>query len=182
MFTPHSRRRGLPIGNLTSQFWANVYMNRFDHWVKEVLRAPAYIRYVDDYVFFSNEKEELHAWQRLMQQRLNTLRLLAHSRKTRIHATERGVPFLGFRVFPYHRAVKKEKVRRYKRRLRKSMMERQAGLLSPDRLENQLNSWLGHVGFGMSRRLRYEVFWYLRREGVGVFVSPTGSWRVLECL
>ena len=58
LFTPSQRRRGLPIGNLTSQFWANVYMNRFDHFVKEKLKVP-YIRYVDDFVLFSSDKKIL---------------------------------------------------------------------------------------------------------------------------
>ncbi len=51
------RTRGLPIGNLTSQFWANAYLNGFDHFVKRELRCPAYVRYVDDLLFFADEQE-----------------------------------------------------------------------------------------------------------------------------
>ncbi|MCB9289345.1 MAG: RNA-dependent DNA polymerase [Lewinellaceae bacterium] len=56
LFTPHERQRGLPIGNLTSQWWGNIYLNRFDHFIKETLQAPGYIRYVDDFVLFAREK------------------------------------------------------------------------------------------------------------------------------
>ena len=58
LFSPFDRCRGLPIGNLTSQFFANLYLNRFDHWVTEVLRAP-YVRYVDDFALFSDDPRVL---------------------------------------------------------------------------------------------------------------------------
>lgn len=61
LLAPAERRRGLPIGNLTSQFWANVYLNRFDHFIKETLGAPGYIRYVDDFVLFSDSPAQLAA-------------------------------------------------------------------------------------------------------------------------
>ena len=63
LFTPYERRRGLPIGNLTSQLFANVYLDRFDHFVSEVLRAP-YLRYVDDFALFHDDREQLEDWRR----------------------------------------------------------------------------------------------------------------------
>jgi RNA-directed DNA polymerase len=180
LFTPHIRRRGLPIGNLTSQFWANVYMNRFDHWVKEALRAPGYIRYVDDFVLFSNDKEELHQWKEAIQYRLQELRLVLHPFKSEIHPTVSGVPFLGFRVFPHHRVVRKDSVRRYRRRLRKTVQERKYRQISATQLEHRLNSWLGHVRFGHSKRLEYNVYWYLIRNQVNLFSKRNEAWAVLE--
>ena len=180
LFAPAARRRGLPIGNLTSQFWANVYMDRFDHWVKEVLRAPGYIRYVDDFVLFGDDPGELNRWKQLLQEQLNLLRLVLHPRKTQVHQTAAGVPFLGFRVYPHHRAVKKDRLGRYRRYLHKGMKERAAGRLGPSTLECRLNSWLGHVRFGMSRRLERKAFSYLLAQGVNVHVYLNGSWRVLE--
>ena len=56
------RPRGLPIGNLTSQFWANGYLNPFDHFVKRELRCPAYLRYVDDFLLFGDDKASLWRW------------------------------------------------------------------------------------------------------------------------
>ena len=61
LFTPFERRRGLPIGNLTSQIFSNVYLDRFDHFVTDVLRAP-YLRYVDDFALFADDPARLEAW------------------------------------------------------------------------------------------------------------------------
>lgn len=180
LFTPYQRRRGLPIGNLTSQFWGNVFMSRFDHFVKEQLKAPGYIRYVDDFVLFAESKAQLKEWKVAIDGYLDKFRLMLHPRKTQIYTTQSGVPFLGFRVFPYHRTVKKESVRRYTRNLRRKLRLRSQGLLSAQELENGLNSWLGHVRFGCSRRLEYRIYWYLCDKGVGLYTHPRGSWRVLE--
>jgi len=180
LFTPLERRSGLPIGNLTSQFWANVYLNRFDHFIKEELRVPGYIRYVDDFVLFGNDKRQINKWKADLTNYLATLRLIPHPHKTQIHQTKDGVPFLGFRVFPQHRYVRKEKVKRYRRYLKQNLRRKNEGKLSPQTLEDQLNAWLGHIRFGQNQRLEYTIFWYLRRQGVRLFRSPSGSWRVLE--
>lgn len=78
LFTPLERKKGIPIGNLTSQFFANIYLNPFDHYIKETLGCKAYIRYVDDFVIFGNDKNEL--WQVLGQCRtfLAKFRLALH--------------------------------------------------------------------------------------------------------
>lgn len=179
LLTPAERRRGLPIGNLTSQFWANVYLNRFDHFVKETLGAPGYIRYVDDFVLFSDSPAQLAAWKAEIAAYLAGLRLLLHPRKCHIHRCERGVPFLGFRVWPRYRVVKKENMRRYRRFLAGKTRALLVGRLHPDTLESGLNSWLGHVGFGQCKRLIHHIFWALNGQGIPVFVHPRGSWRVL---
>ena len=98
LFSTIERRRGLPIGNLTSQFWGNVYMNRFDHYIKEVLKVPGYIRYVDDFVLFSEDKAKLWEWKEQIQHYLVRLRLLLHPDKTQIYQVERGVPFFRFPI------------------------------------------------------------------------------------
>lgn len=179
LFAPYHRRRGLPIGNLTSQFWANVYMNRFDHFVKQRLRLP-YIRYVDDFVAFARSPAELLEAKQAMQAYLDALRLLMHPHKTHVYRVDKGVPFLGFTVYPTKRRVQKDKTKRYRRFLRKKLHLRAKGQLSPQQMEDGLNSWLGHVRFGHSRYLESRTFNYLRGEGVGLFKHPGGSWRVLE--
>ena len=180
LFTPYERKRGLPIGNLTSQFWANVYMNRFDHFVKEQLRVKGYIRYVDDFVLFADSKEQARAYHHAIDKYLDGLRLKLHPRKTQNYRTADGVPFLGFTVFPTHRYVLKAKAKRYKRFLKKKIKHYHAGNTTPDELENALNAWLGHVRFGQSERLEYQVFWTLRRAGINVVKHPEGAWKVLE--
>jgi retron-type reverse transcriptase len=176
---PDHCRRGLPIGNLTSQFWANVYMNRFDHFVNETLQVPGYIRYVDDFVIFSNDKSQLASYLEEVKSYLASLRLVLHPTKTHIHHTGKGVPFLGYRVWPAYRIAKKERVRRFKRHLTAQIHQMPTDYQS---LEHALNSWLGHIRFGQARRLEYEVFWKLRSKGVNVLTHPKGSWRVLATL
>lgn len=180
LFTPVSRPKGLPIGNLTSQIWGNVYLNRFDHFVKEELRVKGYIRYVDDFVLFSDSKEELKAWRAAITHRLAHLRLIPHPNKTHIHRVGRGVPFLGFRVFPQYKYVLKEKSKRHSRYVRKLLESYLAGQCTPEHLEGSFNSWLGHVRFGASARLEYRHYWYIRGRGVDLFRHPCGSWRFLE--
>ena len=178
LFTPFQRRKGLPIGNLTSQFWANVYLNAFDHYIKEELGVKGYIRYVDDFVLFAPDKHTLHQWREALTARLARLRLLPHPTKTQVYETRRGVPFLGFRVFPRHRYVQKPKVWRYHRHLRKQVAQ-----LQPEGQEafvSGLNSWLGHIRFGQSSRLQDRTFVYLRNKGLGLFQRPGGSWGLVD--
>jgi len=177
LFTPFQRRRGLPIGNLTSQFWANVYMNRFDHFVKEELGKP-YIRYVDDFVIFSNDKAELTKIKIEIQTYLQSLRLITHPNKTHIHIVEKGVPFLGFRNFPEYRYVLKKKSHRSKRHIFSKVDLLQKELLSPDELQSGLNSWLGHIRFGQSKHLENSLFRTLLEKDVNIVRHPKGSWRV----
>ncbi len=180
LFTPDQRPKGLPIGNLTSQFWANVYLNRFDHFIKQKLGVAGYIRYVDDFVLFGESKTELQEWQLKLTEELSKYRLLPHPHKTQIYQVKDGVPFLGLQVYPYFRYVRKEKNKRYRRHLRALLQRRAEGKLSPEKMESSLNSWLGHLKFGQSRRTAYNTFWYLRNHGVNLHVHPRGSWRVLE--
>lgn len=98
LFTPIERRRGLPIGNQTSQFFANVYLDPFDHYVQQDLGSGAYIRYVDDFVVFSNDKAWLAEIRARCRQYLGCLRLKMHPRKSIISRTRDGTRFpdIGF--------------------------------------------------------------------------------------
>ena len=100
-----SRPKGLPIGNLTSQFWANVYLNPFDHFVKRELRCPAYLRYVDDFLLFADDKVILSEWKEAIIERLHTLRLALHT--PQLYPVSTGIPFLGFRIYPSYRRLKR---------------------------------------------------------------------------
>src|SRR5690606_495887 len=114
--------RGLPIGNLTSQFWANVYLNPFDHFIKRELRCKAYLRYVDDFLLFADSKRTLWQWKAALQERLVRLRLTIHDGAHPRPVTE-GFPFLGFVIFPEQRRLKRRKGIHYQRRLRRLIHE-----------------------------------------------------------
>ena len=176
--TPYTRRKGLPIGNLTSQFWANVYMNRFDHFAKEQLFAKGYIRYVDDFVLFADSKYLLRNYQLRTEEYLSEIRLLLHPNKTQLFACHSGVPFLGFKVFPHYRHVLKSKTHRYRRNLNRKLTSPSA--YSHRDIVNGANSWRGHILFGQSARLESQTFQYLRERGLDLHRRPSGSWRLLE--
>ena len=158
LFTPFERRRGLPIGNLTSQFFANVYLNRFDHFVKEILRCPFYLRYVDDSVILGNDKRWLWEIKAQMEAFLEKNRLRLHEHKCQVRRTDQGVTFLGFRVFPDFRLVRRENIVRTRRRLRGLQAQFTAGELSWDEVTRSVHGWLGHARFGDTYRLRERLF------------------------
>ena len=78
LFAPYQRRRGLPIGNLTSQFFSNLYLDGLDHYCKEVLRAKGYLRYVDDFALFHDDRERLEDWRMRIERWLEGRRLRLH--------------------------------------------------------------------------------------------------------
>lgn len=112
------RPRGLPIGNLTSQFWANCLLNPFDWFVTRELGCAAYVRYVDDFALFSDSKRELWMWKRAIIERLAQFRLTLHENAAQVLPCERGIPWLGFVIYPTHRRVKTRNVVKFSRRLR----------------------------------------------------------------
>jgi hypothetical protein len=107
LFTPTDRRRGLPIGNQTNQFFANVYLDPFDHPVKDRLRASGYVRYCDDFLVFADDKAHLAALRRQTADFLAGLRLRLHPTKNVVFPVRQGIPFLGYRIFPTHRLLAK---------------------------------------------------------------------------
>jgi hypothetical protein len=99
LFAVEEHRRGLPIGNLTSQFFANIYLNALDHFVKHTLRVRGYVRYVDDFILFGRSREDLRRWGAAIREQLAGLRLQIHPDKYRLGPTRLGVDFAGFVVF-----------------------------------------------------------------------------------
>ncbi len=118
LLTPTQRRKGLPIGNLTSQFFANVYLNGLDHFVKEQLRATKYLRYVDDFALFSDDREFLADARTQIESYLTTLRLKIHPIKSQLFETSQGANFVGFRVLPDRIRVRNDNLRRARHRLK----------------------------------------------------------------
>lgn len=157
LFTPLMRRKGIPIGNLTSQFFANVYLSGFDHFVKEELRCSAYLRYCDDFVVFGDDKRRLWAIKEAMGSYLTRLRLTLHPRKCQVLRTQDGVDFLGYRVFLSHRRLRATTAKRSIRRLRGKARQCLRGTLPAERFVQSLASWLGHAQHADTYGLRREV-------------------------
>jgi len=158
LFTPFSRRRGLPIGNLTSQFFANLYLDGFDHYVKEVLRAP-YVRYVDDFALFSNDLEQLKEWRLRIEQYLQGRRLLLHPEKTLILSTNQPAEFLGFLLLPGGwRRIPEAGVRRFRNRLRGLRDRWKSGTINEEEVKQHIQAWVAHARHADSFRLRRSIF------------------------
>jgi len=158
LLTPLERHKGIPIGNLTSQFFANVYLNPLDHFVKETLKCRYYIRYVDDFVIVHHNKLFLQQCRKHIESFLETLRLRIHKDKTQVIQSGQGIDFLGYRVFPTHRRVRKSNVKRYKRKLRKMQAGYASGKMNLKDIHQRIASWLGHVRWADSYRLRQITF------------------------
>jgi hypothetical protein len=152
------RPRGLPIGNLTSQFWSNVYMNEFDWFVKRELGCEAYLRYVDDFALFSDSKRELWGWKRAIMDRLAQLRLTIHEAEAQVTPVESGLPWLGFVVYPTHRKLKRRNAVHFTRRFARNLDLYRAGKITFAELDAGAQGWINHVRFGDTWGLREHVF------------------------
>jgi RNA-directed DNA polymerase len=157
------RPRGLPIGNLTSQFWSNCYLHPFDQFVKRELRCRAYLRYVDDFALFSDSKRQLWAWKRALIERLANLRLVIHESKAQVLPVDCGIPWLGFVVYPTHRRVKARQVRKAVRRLEDRLDASQAGQINFAHLDASIQGWINHVRYADTWGLRKHVLKRLHR-------------------
>ncbi len=150
------RPRGLPIGNLTSQFWANCQLNSFDHFVKRHLRCPAYVRYVDDFALFGDDKARLWQWRAAIIERLAGLRLTIHPGCQPQPVTE-GVPFLGFITFPDRRRLKRRKGIYYRHRLYALIAAYHAGQIPLQQIIDSVQGWTNHVRYGNTAGLQQAV-------------------------
>lgn len=150
------RPRGLPIGNLTSQFWANVYMNPFDHFVTRELRCTGYVRYVDDMLLFADDKATLGHWRRAVVDRLARLRLTMHAGAHARPVTE-GFPFLGFVVSPRCRRLKRRKGVHFARRLRAAVAAHARGQRSTAEVCAMALGWVNHLRHASTYGLRRAV-------------------------
>lgn len=150
------RPRGLPIGNLTSQFWSNCFMNPFDWFVVRELRCGGYLRYVDDFALFSDSKAELWAWRRAIEERLARLRLTIHAEST-VFPVAHGIPWLGFVVFPDHRRVKARNVVKFRRRLSGRIEDYEAGRISFAELDASVKGWVNHIRYADTWGLRTHI-------------------------
>lgn len=158
LFTPVNRKKGIPIGNLTSQFFANLYLNDFDHYIKEEIKAGGYIRYCDDFVIFGESKQWLNTVKADIREYLATLRLRMHKNKSRVYTISDGVDFLGYRIFPEYMLVRKRIVKQYRKKLKKMAEDYSKGEIALADVTCSIQSWIGHVRHADSYRIRTELF------------------------
>jgi len=151
------RPRGLPIGNLTSQFWSNCYLHPLDLFVRRTLGCRAYVRYVDDLALFADDKGRLREWRGAIIERLARLRLTVHERSAQAQPVTAGIPWLGFVVTPQRRRVKARKVRNFTRRLAAHYDAFCQGRSSFAELDASVGGWVNHVAQADTLGLRAHV-------------------------
>ncbi|MEC4805797.1 MAG: RNA-directed DNA polymerase [Jaaginema sp. PMC 1079.18] len=158
LLMPLERKRGLPIGNLTSQFFANIYLNSLDHFVKEHLKIKKYLRYVDDFALFADNQDILAAARPAIENHLAQLRLKIHPIKSQLFSTHHGANFVGFRVFPTHTRVRTANLRRGRRRLKQMQQALAQGKMTEEQVNQSLQSWQAHLNHGDTWQLQQQLF------------------------
>src|SRR3989339_431700 len=157
-------RKGVPIGNLTSQLFANTYMNEFDQFLKKDLKVEHYARYTDDFVVISGDREYLVKLIGSIQEFLKEkLQLGLHPDKVEIFRCNQGIDFLGYIMFPYHKLVRKRTVKRMFRKLKETAGKFQKGLISEEKAKASLNSYLGILSHANAKKLSENLvnkFWF----------------------
>jgi len=150
--------KGMPLGNLTSQFFANVYLSELDYFVKHTLRAKYYLRYVDDFIILERNRELLENYRKEIDSFLReSLKIELHPDKTKIIPLGAGVQLLGFRAFYHFRILKKSNVRRVLGRLELFRSKYAAGEIEQSRILLSNSGWQGYAMMGNTYSLRQQV-------------------------
>ena len=162
---------GLPIGNLTSQLCANVYLHELDEFAKHGLRERHYIRYMDDFIIVHHDKDHLHRRRAQLEAFLQTRLRLRTNSKTQVFPVGllrgRALDFLGYRIWPTHRKLRKSSIVRIKHTLRKLHTLYSAGLIGLERVGQSVRSWVEHA--------RHANTWLLRRCTLQGFALARGA-------
>jgi retron-type reverse transcriptase len=152
-------QKGMPLGNLTSQFFANLYLNDFDQFVKHILKAEFYIRYVDDFVILHENEEQLKVWKEKIEKFLREkLKIELHAQKSRIILLSRGIDFGGFRNFIHYRLLRKRNLRKIVLKIKQYNEEK----LTYEKLIESFRGWQAYAKWANSYNLQKET-WMLAK-------------------
>ena len=159
---------GMPIGNLLSQVFANIYLDALDQYCKRTLRIHFYIRYMDDVIILSDSKAQLHEWKSLINDFLERKLRLSLNQKTCIRPVSQGIEFVGYRIWPHYVTIRKSTTLQMRRNLRRRQEEYRRGKISMKEAFTTLECYLGmlkHCDCKMFRKRLIEDF-VLTRDGV----------------
>ena len=157
LFTPYEQRKGIPLGNLTSQFFGNLYLSPFDHFVKEQLKIKGYIRYVDDSLYFSNSYKELESLVKKVESYLQGYRLKIHPLKIKLLKTNYGFVFLGHKIFKTHFRLTSKAIRRGRKRLKKVRYAYAYGKINIAEAKNKIFGTVGFFKMGSNAKIVDEL-------------------------
>lgn len=152
-------QKGLPIGNLTSQFFANLYLNELDYFVKLDLRLRYYLRYMDDFLIFSNDKKELLEIRETIRAFLkDRLDLNMQEEKSQVYKTKHGIKFLGFKIFKDYRRLTSDNVRRFRKRLKRFAYLFENGKIDTQEICDSVRCWVAHSKYANTKGLRLNIW------------------------
>ena len=153
--------KGMPLGNYTSQFFANVYLNELDYFIKHALKVKCYMRYVDDFIIFHYEKRTLFFYLENIKRFLGKLKIELHQEKTKIIPLRNGVPFVGYRIFYMHKLLRKRNLKLFVSRIRQRKEQFQQGKMPKEEFMQSIKGWLGYAQwantYGQRKKILKEI-------------------------
>jgi len=150
--------KGLPLGNVTSQLFANIYLNELDQFVKHNLKIKYYIRYCDDFVILGeNEDGLVNLVDRISYFLKDKLKLSLHADKVIIGKYNQGVDFLGYVALPRYRVLRTKTKRRIFKKIKNKFYDFQEGLISKESFNQSLQSYLGVLGHCKGRKIKKRI-------------------------
>lgn len=153
-----SFERGLPLGNITSQLFANIYLNELDQFVKHQLRVKYYIRYCDDFVITNCSQSIFNAHiQKINHFLEGKLKLLLHPNKIIIRKYHQGIDFLGYVIFPYHRVLRTKTKRRILRKLENKQGDFKDGIISKESFHQTIQSYFGVLSHCNGYKIKEQI-------------------------
>ncbi len=156
-FDTKIKGQGVPLGNYTSQFFANIYLNKLDYFVKHRLGAKYYIRYVDDFIILHKDKRVLEEYLIKINKYLKNLRLELHPEKSEIYPLRNGITFLGYRIFYTYKLLRKRNINHFLNKFKEKLQFYHQGLISKEQLESFVQGWFGYSKFANTYKLRQKI-------------------------
>ncbi|MFH1503415.1 MAG: RNA-directed DNA polymerase [Candidatus Diapherotrites archaeon] len=145
----------MPLGNLTSQFFANVYLNELDQFIKHELKVKYYVRYVDDFVILNTSKRQLLIWKEQINKFLREeLKLELHSDKSKVINISKGVNFVGFRNFYNYKLLRKRNI--HNMRMKINLFNKKE--ISYKELFDSFQGWNAYAKWGNNYNLTKKLF------------------------
>ena len=148
-------QKGMPLGNLTSQFFANLYLNELDQFVKHELKVKYYVRYVDDFVILDSSREHLNFLKNKICDFLKEkLKLELHPDKSKVINLNKGINFLGFRIFFFYKLIRKSNMKHFNRKFQMRKFLFNQKILRRDKFVESLEGWLAYCSHANSYKYR----------------------------
>ncbi len=148
----------IPIGNYTSQYFANIYLSILDRYVKEVLKVKYYVRYMDDMVILLSTQEKCRIVMEKIKMFLNKELKLELNNKSRYYPSKMGVNFCGYRIYDGYRLIRNSSKRKIKKRIKKWKKDKNMGCLDRKKMMISFNSWSSHIRHANSYHIYQKIY------------------------